>query len=355
MSSQSGVLTLVQAARLMQDVRDKAITMALAAKSNVLQDLPIRTIGSMRYQFYRSVTLQNLPGWTNLNADPVATYNDIEHQSVAMYGLADKKKIDIALEKDKFITNPMALQIELTMQGLGYQFANAFINGDPNKQANLDGEGNPASTFPGLKYRLDTNHQAEFGVSSDCLIDGAGVDISGTDVAAPNARQFLNLLDQSLAVVGAGDTSNVVCYMPRDIWIKLPGLMRSSGTFAITKDSFGRRVYDYGGVPIRDMGLASPSKTLTMATAAGSLNSVIGRETNAGVRDDTNPGSYTSMYFVKFGEQNMHGVQQAPPYQADLGISRENGIFRNWVFRWFVGLVNRQPWDAVRVYDIKVA
>ena len=355
MASQSGVLTLVQTARLMQDVRDKAITMALAAKSNVLQDLPIRTIGSMRYQFYRAVTLQNLPQWTNLNADPAVTYNDIEHQSVAMYGLADKKKIDIALEKDKFITNPMALQIELTMQGLGYQFANAFINGDPNAQANLDGNGNPASTFPGLRYRLDVNHQAEFGISSDCLIDGGGVDLSALDPPATNSRQFLNLMDRSLAVVGAGDTANVVCYMPRDLWVRLPAIMRASGTFAITKDSFGRRVYDYGGVPIRDMGLVTPSKVLGMSTPAGSLNSVIGRETSAGVRDDTTPGSYTSMYFVKLGEQNMHGVQQAPPYQADLGISRENGIFRNWVFRWFVGLVNRQPWDVVRVYDIKVA
>ncbi len=349
-------MTLVQTARLMSDVRDKAITMALAAKSNVLQDLPIRTIGSMRYQFYRATALQNLPQWTNLNADPIATYNDIEHMSASMYGLSDKKKIDIALEKDKFITNPMALQIELTMQGLGYQFANAFINGDPNAQANLDGDGNPASTFAGLNYRLDTNHQAEFGTSADCLIDAAGVDISATDVPAPNARQFLNVLDNALAVVGAGDTQNVVCYMPRDIWTKLPGLMRSSGTFAITKDSFGRRVYDYGGVPIRDMGLVTPSKTITLGSSATTrANQIIGRETSAGVRDNTTPGSYTSMYFVKFGEQNLHGIQQAPPYQADLGISRENGIFRNWVFRWFVGMVNKQPWDVVRVYDIKVA
>jgi hypothetical protein len=346
----TGTITQLQATRLMTNDIDKVITMAVVKASTVLQDVTYKTTGTRFYRFHRAVDSLPQHKWNNYNVAHPLVRGDIETQDAEMFLLGAQIQIDDKFQRDKTIESPMALQIDMLTKALAHKYTDAFFNGW-TKDEGTDNNGNPVKSFPGMKYRCD--NPADFGLAPTCKLDaatvaGATVDVSLSGISASNAQKYLFTLDYALGVVGGGDTEGVVSYTPRDIWVRLPHIMRVSGAFAITKDSFGRDVPSYNGVPIRDSGVIQPTRNFTALSTRA-----IGHETTAGVTDNTS-GTTTSQYFVKHGANNVFGIQQFGIENKDLGIDPTNGVFRNFMSQWPNGLVNRQPWDIVRLYDIVV-
>jgi hypothetical protein len=270
-----------------------------------------------------------------------------------MFLLGAQIQIDDKFQRDKTIESPMALQIDMLTKALGHKYTDAFFNGW-TKDEGVDLNGNPVKSFPGLKYRCD--NPADFGLSATCKLDaaavaGTAVDISiagATTGGTGTAAKFLFVLDHALSLIGGGESDGVSMYSPRDIWVRLPYLMRASGTFAITKDSFGRDVPSYNGVPFKDSGVIQPVRDFTAISTRS-----IGRENTDGSANNAT-GTTTSLYLAKHGANNLFGIQQFGIENKDLGIDPTNGVFRNFVSQWPNGLVNRQPWDVMRILDLKV-
>lgn len=356
MAAGTGLITQVQAARLSTNDIDKTITMAVVKSSPVLEDVQFRTTGSRQYRFYRAVDSFPQHKWNNYNVTHPLVRGDIETQDAEMFVLGAKIAIDDKYLRDKLIESPLALNIDMLTKSLAYKYTDAFFNGW-TKDEGVDNNNNPVKSFPGLKYRCD--NPADFGLSATCKLDaqvvaggtagGSTVDLSFAGINASKAQLFEYTLDYMLKVVGGGDLEGVVFYAPFELMARLPHIMRVAGSFATTKDSFGRDVDTYKGIPFRDSGVIAPVRDFTALA-----NRAIGRENTDGTVNNTS-GTTTSIYAIKHGSNNLYGIQQFGIENKDLGISQEDGVFHNFTSQWPNGLVNRQPWDIVRLFDIKIA
>lgn len=353
MAAGTGALTQVQAARLATNEVDRTITMAIVKASSVLQDVVYKTTGSRQYRFYRAVDSLPQHKWSNYNVTHPTVRGDIETQDAEMFILGAQIQIDDKYLRDKLIESPLALNIRMLTEALGHKYADAFFNGW-TKDEGTDNNGNPVKSFPGLAYR--TNNPADFGLAPTAKVDAAVVvggtngstsviDISLAGVTQTLAQKFIFAgFDYPQGLIDQGNTDGVIAYAPRDVWVTLPHMMRVGGMFATTKDTFGRDVPTYNGVPIRDAGMTAPGRDFT-------VNRVLGREDADGTANASS-GARCSMYYAKHGTDHLFGIQQFGIENKDLGIDPTNGVFRNFMSQWPNGLVNRQPWDIVRVFDI---
>jgi hypothetical protein len=352
MAAGTGNLTQVQAARLATNEVDRVITMAIVKASSVLEDVVFKTTGSRHYRFYRAVDSLPQHKWSNYNVSHTVVRGDIEQQDAEMFVLGAQIRIDDKYLRDKLVESPLALNIKMLAEALGHKYADAFFNGWM-KDEGLDTSNNPVKSFPGLAYR--TNNPSDFGLAPTCKIDcqvvagGTAGDNTTVDItlatAGTKAQKFIFAgFDYPCSLIDQGNLQGVACYAPRDVWVVLPYLTRLAGYFATTKDSFDRDVPTYRGVPIRDAGMTAPGRDFT-------INRVLGREATDGSLSATS-GVAVSQYFVKHGTDNLFGIQQFGIENKDLGIDPTNGVFRNFISQWPNGLVNRRPWDVVRVFDI---
>jgi len=356
MAAGTGTITQVQAARLATNDIDKTITMAVVKASTVLEDVQFRTTGSRQYRFYRAVDSLPQHKWSNFNVTHPIVRGDIETQDAEMFLLGAQIQIDDKYLRDKLIESPLALNIDMLTKALAHKYTDAFFNGW-NKDEGVDQNNNPVKSFPGLAYRC--NNPADFGLAATCKLDaqvvaggtagGTTVDISFAGINQSKAQLFEYTMDYALSVVNGGDNSGVASYAPRDIWVRLPHIMRTASSFATMKDSFGRDVPTYSGVPVRDCGVVTPVRDFTVLA-----NRSIGRENTDGTRNDAS-GTTTSLYYAVHGPNNLYGIQQFGIENKDLGLDPTNGVFRNFMSQWPNGLVNRQPWDIVRLFDLKIA
>ena len=126
------------------------------------------------------------------------------------------------------------------------------------------------------------------------------------------------------------------------LYLRLLAAIRIAGLWATTKDSFGREMPTFNGIPIIDIGNAGDQTT-----------PIISNTENANGLALTN-STKTSIYAVKMGEGYLKGFQEEGVSVTDVGLL-ESGIALRTHINWPVGLYIPNPRSIARAYNIEAA
>ena len=351
MTVDTGSLTMAEYAQMSNNPLIEAVTMSLIDNGSVMaRDIPFTTKQTMVVNGSR--VEGNLPtvNWTQINAEPVASVGvPTPYQEVA-YIIRESIDVDKNLVADiNRVTDPRELQVQLHMKAIAYDFNDKFINND-----HVAGD---ANAIVGLKYRIANG--STYGVRTENLIDGGGVDITlGTLTTAStkdSGNKLLELLDTALERVDSGNGgSNVVLYMNEVTKRRIRTALHALGTdggLNVSQDQFGRMIDTYRGCPLMNIGRKADQTTYIIPGNGLTSTSAIG-ETAAGVSSTGASALYTSIYAVNFGAGHFHGWQFEPLQARDLGLLN-NGVIYRTVVDWTGGLINDSNRSICRIYDIK--
>lgn len=252
---------------------------------------------------------------------------EVEPIQENVYQMGGYFDVDKVLDKAKSIVNQRALQADMFVTSLAYNFNDYFINGDPT--ADADG-------FTGLWYRL-VNHLA-----AAQSVAGGSIDISAdsTSLAADQVT-LVDLIHQANhACEGHGCDA---IFVNSTLFLRLGSALRASGLLDTTQDNYGRTVETFGpgGPMIYDLGVKADQSTLIITNA----------ETSGTVKTG---GTLTSAYFVKFGENFLSGFQLYGVDVNDIGLL-ENGVAYRTVIDWPVGLALINPRSVARIHSIQAS
>ena len=108
------------------------------------------------------------------------------------------------------------------------------------------------------------------------------------------------------------------------------------GSIQEGRDSFGRPITMYAGLPILIADNNGDSQTTLAFNEAGAGGG----------------STATSIYVLSLGESQLTGIQTAPPAVRDLGEIDSQEVFRTR-FSWYSSFAMVHPRSAVRLYGIK--
>lgn len=343
MAVDSNALTLAEIAVQSRDPLQQRLAYSLYAEGSMLQDIPLVTRdGMMRMDFTR-YGAGDLPSvnWRKLNEEPTVVKSKAKQYSEDAYIMSAKFTVeDRLLRMPNQIQSPLTTQMDAWMRSKTREFNYRFINNDPNNTTSGDED-----AFKGLRYRLD--NPTEFGIPSEMKINAGGVVIVPGSVTAATANSFLVYVDQMLDLIGAPDGNNVVLYMDGEVKRAFAAAVRILGEgagFRSTEDAFGRRIEMFRNAKVRDAGRKIDDSTPV----------ILPYETAAGADGVSGTDLYSSIYAVKYGEGKFSGWQTEALKPKDLGLSTENGILRNVVVDWGVGLWQEDARSIARLYNIKL-
>ena len=346
MAIASNTVTLADYANWSNAPLVQAVTYSLIDNGSVLQDIPL--VSKKSFTINGSRFEGNLPtvSWRPLNQEGVTTKGTPTPYSEQMFMLTNYIDVDkYIVEEENQVVDPRAVQTEAYLKALTYEINYKFIAND-----HITGDANAPV---GLKYRIANG--ATYGVRSENLIDGGGVDIRIANVTQATANKLLVLLDQLLWSVDSPEGNGVTLYMNEYCKRLLAGAVRvmgTSGGFSVMQDQFNRTIQMYKGAQIRDIGYKADQSTriiLGGPTATGQSG-----EDATGLTTSTSSGSiFTSIYAVNYGTDHFFGWQFGPPNVQDLGLIYNGVIYRTLIDYGF-GLVNASTRSIARLYDIKV-
>jgi hypothetical protein len=312
------------------------VTYSLLKTGNVLQDIPLMDNKTLKAQGVR-FRGAGLPAvnWGQVNKEPTVTKGKPEPWQENVFVIRNSIDVDKMYVEDKnAIVDPRGAQIQAYLQAVTYEVNDKFVNND-----HVTGDSNAPV---GLRYRLD--NPADWGPESEMKINGGGVDLSQSGLTATTANNFIELVDQLLAYMGAKDGNGVVIYVNDVLERRFARAIRTLGAgagFEMTTDAFDRPVARYRNAVIRDLGRKADQSTRIISTTENS---------------DGTPGSstYTSLYATLYGEDYFGGWQWEPFTPRDLGLL-DNGVIYRTVFDWAFGLYQIHSRAIARVYNIKLA
>ena len=258
--------------------------------------------------------------------------------SYGVYQMAVHIDIPIPLQNDSgVIEKPSMRQTKAAMLGAAYKMNDQFVNGDQGSDPNgFDGIekilGNLAAAQTLGATELDISSAPTDATIQSVIdrIDEAVHAIQGhkPDFALINSQTGLRLRSCFRRADLLGDTHD---------WIRdgFPfGNIRQKLSTAATKPMF-----TYMGIPFYDLGVQSDMATQIM------LNTYTeGGSTGTGSR----------IYFVKLGEDDIEGLQYAPPNMRPIGVLQDKEVERHR-FTWSVGLAAWGSKSLSKVQGIRVA
>ncbi len=333
----AGTVTLADYALMSNSPLIQRVAFSLIDNGSVLQDIPFITKKSLIVNGTRFEG--NLPtvNWAQLNAEGVTTKGTPTPWQEQAYLIRNYIDVDqVLVEEENAITDPRAIQLAAYLKAVTYDFNYKFIKND-----HITGD---ANSVVGLKYRI-ANGSAGYGVRSENLINGGGLDITQANATQATANKLLELLDQLLWSVDNQEGTGVTIYMNEVFKRRLPFLARlmgTSGGFKTTEDQFGRTIDKYKGATLRDIGYKADQSTRIITNT----------ETSDGLSDTTS--TYTSLYAVNFSDDHFGGWQFGPLQAQDLGLINNGVIYRTNI-NWVVGLANNSNRSLGRIYGLKMS
>ena len=341
-TADTSAMTLDKFAMQSEDPGVKKLTFSLYKTTNILKDLPLKTnprlyMNGLRYT-------DNLPS---------VTWGRLNETGTVVSGKPRSYQAEVALIRNqfqfdrRFLNQPDAIQdfpsmeFNAWLESLTYTLNSTFINNDPANSSTGD-----ANAWVGLRARLD--NYATYGHDSNCLVNGGGADLS-TGMTATTAQNFLEKFEEAIhAIDPTGEGEGIVAYMNDTMIRRIKRAISIAGAGAgwdTGKDAFDRKFESFRGVKIRNIGHNSP-------TRSSSTLVIKNTETAAGLDGSS---TFSSIYFVKYGEDSFSGWQTNPLAPKNLGPSSENGIFVNVVVDWGVGLWVPSTLSVARLYNIKMS
>ena len=299
-------LTLVEAAKLVQNPLQKGVIEIFPRTSPVLEKLPLMSIAGQALVYNQEDTLPGI-GFRAINVSytpDVGVVNPVTERLMVLGGIS---QVDRALVKMQGTVNSIrAVHDAMKAKAAALEFTRAFFTGD---------SGEDPTEFDGLRTRL----------TGDQVVNYTGSD-------------FLANLDKTIdRVQGTPD----MLFMNKTIRRYLNQCVRDAGQATeVVSDSFGRQQTAYAGIPIGVIE-DGPDGDPILGFDEGLIN-------------------YTSIYAVRFGlGEFVCGIQSGSMDVEDLGLV--NGVFYSTLVEWVVGLAVFHPKSAARLryvqdpYEAQVA
>lgn len=301
------MLTLVEAAKLIQNPLQRGVVEVFPQTSPVLQHLPFLDVQGNAYSYNQEQTLPGI-GFRGINEIYDESTGVINPQTEALKIFGGISKVDRAQVKTQGKVNDIrAVHDGMKAKAAALEFTKAFFKG--NSTADAD-------SFDGLEKRL-TGSQV--------------LDMGNADGGNPLT---LDKLDELLdAVQGSPD----MLFMNKTMRRKVNKLMRAAGQATETvSDAFGRQIAAYAGIPI---GVIESDKN--------------GNEILGFTEPDLDNGDKnvcTSIYAVRFGAKEwVSGLQAGILEVIDQGLQ---GIHYQTLIEWICSIAVFHPKAAARLRGI---
>ncbi len=297
------MLTMIEAAKLMDNPLAQGIVEIFAANNPILERLPFVDIQGNAYRYNREGSLPGI-AFRGINESYSESTGVINPQTETLTIVGGDSDYDVALVKMGTGSNNLrAAHDALKSKALTLAWLKTFFDGDSSADPR---------EFDGLNIRLDgTAQELEAG-------------------AAGGATLSLDKLDELIdALEGTPD----VLLMNKAMRRKVNALIRAAGQAIETvSDAFGRQIQAYAGIPIG----------IVEEDASGTP--ILGFDEDDGEgNDDT-----ASVYAVRFGLDGLHGIQTEALSARDLGELDTKPVLRTRI-EWYSGLVIKHPKAVARL------
>lgn len=299
-------LTLVEAAKINSgDVVRSAIIEMFARESDILQVLPFEDISGNALKYNRESSLPGIAfrGVNEAFSESTGVLNPITEALVIAGG---------DLDVDRFIVKTQGAGVRATheqmkVKALAAGYTAKFIKGDSAT--------NPRE-FDGLQGRL-IGAQV---ISAGSTANGAALSLSALDA-------LIDAVDSPTHLIMSKAVRRLITQAARNPTV--------SGYITYTLDAFGRRVANYGGLPILvAYGNNGGDDILPFNEAAAS-----------------GTATATSVYCVSLGDGRLTGIQNGTMDVRDLGELQAAPVWRTRV-EWFTGLAMYHGRAAARLRNI---
>jgi hypothetical protein len=291
-------ITLLEAAKLVQDPLKRGVIEIFPRVSPVLERLPFFNVNGQAYKYNQEQTMPGI-AFRSVNESYTESTGIVNPQVEALYILGGISAVDRALVKTQG-KKAKAAALEYTKK---------FFKGDNSTDPN---------EFDGLENRLTGNQVLDQGSTS------------GGDALT------LAKIDELLDAVQGGAH---VLFMNKTLRRKVNTLVRAAGQAIETvSDAFGRQIPAYAGVPIAVVEEDKDGNQILPFT-------------------EDNPGggsaASTSVYAVRFGvAEYVSGLQAGSMDVEDLGLNRTK---YETLIEWITGMGVFHPKAAARLQGIKNA
>jgi hypothetical protein len=300
-------ITLLEAAKLVQDQLARGVIEIFPRVSPVLERLPFFPVTGQAYKYNREETLPGV-AFRGINESYTESTGVVNPAVESLFVLGGISAVDRALVQTQGnVNNLRATYDAMKAKAVSLTFTKKFFRGNNSTDPN---------EFDGLERRL-TGAQV--------------VDQGSSDGGDPLTLAKLDeMLDQ---VQGSPD----VIFCSKTMRRKINALMRAAGqSIETVSDSFGRQISSYAGVPV------------AVVEDDKDGNPILGfTEPDL---DNGDQNVTTSIYAVRFGAaEYVSGLQSGDMAVIDLGLDKTK--FETLI-EWICGLGVFHPKAAARLRGI---
>lgn len=345
------ILNLVDISRQATSPLEAGIAMSFVEHASAIDLVPWRTINTTRMRWLRRDGPFAKPKWVNVNAGAPKVKSALKEQSEVLYHMAADIDVDFRLLKDKNLHgNIRAEETDALIEGLGLMLTNTFFWGDSNVPIDADDLGNDVYEPDGVLTRLAQG--AARGHDPSLRRSAAGADVSSGGFAGSDGYKLLRQCDEISVRMSKGKhqdsskTSGGRLFMDIALYAAWGDILRRSGGFAETKDRYDREIRTLHGFEITIVG--QHTYNINQDTDA---NKILGWQDAAGVRNSS--GNFQSLVFVRFGTNDVEGLQLESMHAEDIGRVSGTRVLRT-MFDWCVGFRSRSATSVGQIYNIKV-
>lgn len=296
-------VTLAQAAVLSENDLQRGVIETFVIESSVLDRLPLMPIEGNAYSYNVEATLPGV-AFRAVNEAYVESTGTVNQRSESLVIMGGDADVDNFIVKTRGNLNDQrAVQTAMKVKANALKFQDTFVNGD----VAVDGK-----AFDGLAKRLVGAQVLDAG-NGDAA-DGQGPVTAGHD--------FFDSLD---ALMGQVNGRVDALYANRAVIQRiLSAGRRLGGAEMVREDTTGKRVVQWNGVPVLDLG------TRPDGTDIIPMSETFGASTTA-----------SSIYAVRFGQdegdQGVTGLTNGGVQVYDIGELQEKPAMRTRI-EFYTGL-----------------
>src|SRR5665647_1983768 len=280
------MITLAQAKLNTQDAIQAGVIDEFRKSSFILDNMtfddavsPGTNGATLTYGYTRLVT-QPTAAFREINTDYIPQEVTKKRYTTELKVFGGSFQIDRIIANTGGLVDEVNLQVQQKVKGARALFHDTIINGDSALDAN---------SFDGLNKAI-TGSSTEYNVASS-------IDLSTSSALDTNYKQFLDLVDEFLSNLDGkpsflGGNSKLIT--------KIKAVARRAGYLTQSEDAFGRKVDNYDGIVLIDLG-----------AKVGSNNPVVSIiDTRKPNGTDTVTG-LTDLYAARLSLDGFHAVSLA--------------------------------------------
>lgn len=315
------VHTLVEYAKTVPDVKQRAIIELFPEDLDFMQALPFKTAPGGRYGYFREGSLPTNMGFRAINETPAEGHgviNDLTEQCFPIAGNIDVDRVLI----NRFGMERRSTEERMSIKRKAKVLTDTFMTGD-----NFS---NPKE-YTGIKNRLKAVG------SGSTSVDGSNYEsrVIANSQASGGAALSLAMLDLAISLVE--NPTHIL--LPKKLRDRFPAAVRDAGVGGVyTNDTedMGRRVARYQGLPMLiGYGITPFGAFLPFNEVAFGGGSAV----------------TSSVYILSFSETGVCGLETSPMQVTDIGLM-ENGVHYRTNIEHDTGLCIEGAYAGMRLSSV---